>query len=117
MKHLLLGVSAVVVVFVIGFALVGPVASQTTALQSQQIARGLAEGRSGNFKGTVVSCNADDQSCVVKTKNGDKTGYMTYASYNGGFNAAKELQPGDNIMGQWQEYKGKIYATIVVKGD
>jgi hypothetical protein len=96
---------------------VGPVASQTTVPVSKEIAKGLAEGRSGNFKGVVVSCNADDQSCVVKTKNGNKTGYMTYASYNGGFNAAKELQAGDNIEGQWQEYRGKIYATIVVKED
>jgi hypothetical protein len=63
-----------------------------------------------------VSCDPANNACTVKTKkSGTAEGYMTFAGYNGAFNAAKELKAGDKITGQWTKTNDKYYATIVVK--
>lgn len=102
----------VAVVLTFTLMMVAPLFAQEA---SSLIAQKIAKGRSGNFKGTVVSCDVKANTCIVKTTNGNKTGNMNYASYNGSFNAAKELKPGDKVMGHWQEVEGVIYVTMVVE--
>jgi hypothetical protein len=80
------------------------------------VAGAIAKGQSGNFKGgEVVSCDAAKNTCTIKGPKQTKTASMTYAQYNGAFNAAKELQPGDKVSGQWQTVKGQLYITLIVK--
>jgi hypothetical protein len=110
--------TAIVVAMTLAFAVVmaGDVLAQAISGNAQQeMSQAIARGKSGNFKGEVVSCDAAANTCVVKTKNGNKTGNMTYAQYNGGFAAAKELKAGDKVSGQWQEVKGVVFPTIIVK--
>jgi hypothetical protein len=110
--------TAIVVAMTLAFALVmtGEVFAQAISGNAQQeMSQAIARGKSGNFKGEVVSCDAAANTCVIKGKNGTKTGNMQFAQYNGAFNAAKELKAGDKVSGQWQEVKGVIYGTIIVK--
>jgi hypothetical protein len=98
-----------------GLLLMVPVSvqAQDSSDQAAQI-NAIATAKSGTFKGEVVSCDAAANTCVVKTKSGNKTGDMRYAQYNGAFNAAKDLKPGAKISGQWKQIKGgKIFATSV----
>jgi hypothetical protein len=80
------------------------------------VAGKIAKGQSGNFKnGVVVSCDAAKNTCTIKGPKQTKTASMVYAQYNGGFNAAKELQAGDKVSGQWQTVQGQVYITLIVK--
>lgn len=80
-------------------------------------AQAIAKGKSGNFKGEAVKTDPANKTVTIKGAKGEKTGDTTYANYNGGFNAAQELKPGDKVAGQWTEVKGKGYITIIVKID
>lgn len=82
-----------------------------------QVSQAIAKGKAGNFKGEVVKTDPAAKTITVKGAKGEKTGDVTYASYNGGFNAATDLKPGDKIAGHWAEVKGKIYITFIVKLD
>jgi hypothetical protein len=109
---------AIVITLVFGLLMAAPVFAQQSSdpRVQAQVYREIAKGKSGNFKGEVVSCDAAKNACTIKTTKGKtQTGNMTYAQYNGGFNAAKELQPGTKVSGQWQEVKGVIYATVIVE--
>jgi hypothetical protein len=110
--------TAIVVAMTLAFAFIvtGDVFAQAISGNAlQETSQAIARGKSGNFKGEVVSCDAAANTCVFKTKNGNKTGNMTFGQYNGGFTAAKELKAGDKVSGQWQEVKGVIYGTVIVK--
>ena len=110
-----------VIVAVMAFAglVLTPVFSTAQAQNwqwDQMQAQKLASAKTGTFKGEVVSCDPKANSCKFKgAKGNEKTGSMMYASYNGGFNAAKELQAGDKVIGKWAEVDGKGYVTMVVK--
>ncbi len=111
MKHSL----TVALVLVLGLVFVSSVVAQWAA--NDPYPRKLATSTMGTFKDlSVVSCDAAKNTCVIKTKKeGDQTGNMTYASYNGGFNAAKQLKPGDKISGQWKKIEGAYYITFLIK--
>ena len=79
-----------------------------------EVAKAIAQGKSGNFKGEVVKTDPTAMTMTVKLAKGEKTGDTRYASYNGAFNAAKDLKPGDKIAGHWTEVKGKIFITYIV---
>jgi len=105
----------VVLTLAFGLLLMGPVSVQAQeGTDAQATIKAIAMGKSGTFKGEVVSCDAAKNTCVVKTKAGNKTGNMTYAQYKGEFKAAQMLKAGDKIRGQWQEVRGVVYATVVV---
>ena len=107
---------ALLVALVFVLLLVPQAFAQGLAMYDKAIANKIAQGSSGNFKGTVVSCDPATNTCVFKGPKGNTaTGNMTYAGYNGSFDAAKELQPGDKVTGQWKRVNGTYYATIVVK--
>jgi hypothetical protein len=112
--HYMKTLAMVVLTLVFGLMLAAPVSS---ALYGDDLARALATSTSGVFKSlAVVSCDAAKNTCVAKTaKEGNQTADMTYAQYNGGFNAAKELKAGDKISGQWRKVEGKYYITFMVK--
>jgi hypothetical protein len=82
-----------------------------------QTAQAIAKGKAGNFKGAVVKTDPAAKNITIKLAKGEKVGDTTYASYNGAFNAAQDLKPGDKIVGHWAEVKGKIYITYIVKMD
>lgn len=105
---------ALVVLFC-GMGLIGTAFAQA---DSAAVAQAIAKGKAGNFKGEVVKTDPAAKSITVKlAKGGEKAGDTTYASYNGAFNAAQDLKPGDKIAGHWSEVKGKIYITYIVKMD
>ncbi|MHB8110827.1 MAG: hypothetical protein ACYDHW_12440 [Syntrophorhabdaceae bacterium] len=107
----------VLVVLFCGLGFIATPFAQTTA-DTDEIAKAIAQGKSGTFKGEVVKTDPGAMSMTVKlAKGGEKTADTRYASYQGAFNAAKDLKPGDKIAGQWSEVKGKIYITYVVKMD
>jgi hypothetical protein len=110
-------VLAMVLMLVFGLLLLPQAFAQQMSTTEYQLYHKVGAGTSGNFKNaTVVSCDAKRNTCTVKGQKGNtETGNMTYAGYNGGFNAAKELQPGDKISGQWTKVDGQLFATIVVK--
>lgn len=104
------------VVLFFGMGLIATTFAQTTA-DTADVAQAIAQGKSGNFKGEVVKTDPAGMTITVKMAKGQKTGDTKYASFNGAFNAAKDLKPGDKIAGQWTEVKGKIYITYIVKMD
>ena len=103
--------------FAFGLLLLPQANAQQMSATEYQLYHKVGSGSSGNFKNaTVVSCDPKKNTCTVTGRKGNtETGNMTYAGYNGSFNAAKELQPGDKISGQWTKVNGTLYATIVVK--
>lgn len=108
---------AIVLMVAFGLLLIPSAFAQSgQEITRQKQADELARSPGGDFKGEVVSCDPAMDTCTVKLDDGQvKTGSMTYASYQGGFEAAKELQPGDRITGKWQNYKGKTYAVNISK--
>ena len=110
-------VATVVIALAFGLLLTAPVFSAEESGKAD-LARTLATSTSGVFKNlSVVSCDAAKNTCVIKTqKEGNQTANMTYAQYNGGFNAAKELKAGDKISGQWKKLEGQYYITMLIKG-
>jgi hypothetical protein len=105
--------AAVILSLVFGFMLTATVFAQ----DMDQVTEAIAKSTSGAFKGAqVVSCDTAKNSCVAKTaKEGNQTASMIYAQYNGAFNAAKELKPGDKITGKWTKVQGKYYITFLIK--
>jgi hypothetical protein len=105
--------AAVILSLVFGFMLTATVFAQ----DMDQVTEAIAKSSSGAFKGAVVvSCDTAKNTCVAKTaKEGNQTASMIYAQYNGAFNAAKELKPGDKITGKWQKVEGKYYITFLIK--
>ncbi len=83
--------------------------------RTDEVASAIAMGKSGNFKGEVVKTDPAAKTITVKLAKGEKTGDTRYASYQGGFNAAQDLKPGDKIAGKWTEVKGTIYITFIVQ--
>ncbi len=104
------------IVLFCGLGLIATPFAQTTA-DTDEVAKAIAQGKSGTFKGEVTKTDPGAMSITVKTAKGEKTGDTRYASYKGAFNAAKDLKQGDKIAGQWTEVKGKIYITYIVKMD
>jgi len=104
------------VVLFFGMGLIATTFAQRTGDTADQ-AQAIAQGKSGNFKGEVVKTDPEAMSITVKVAKGAKTADTRYASYNGAFNAAKDLKPGDKIAGLWTEIKGKIFITYIVKMD
>ncbi len=102
------------VVLFCGMGLIGMAFAQ--GADTAQVAQAIAKGKAGNFKGEVVKTDPAAKTITVKmAKGGEKVGDTTYASFNGAFNAAQDLKPGDKIAGHWSEVKGKIYVTYIVK--
>ena len=108
--------ATVVLTLVLGLMLTGTVFAQGKDSGSE-LATAISKGSSGNFKSLeVVKCDAAKNVCVIKTaQKGDQPVLMTYAQYNGRFNAAKELKAGNKITGQWVELEGKYYITFLTK--
>jgi hypothetical protein len=104
--------AVVVLALVLGLML-----TATVFAQQDETIMAITGRTSGSFKAAVVvNCDAAKNVCVAKTaKEGNQTANMTYAQYNGSFNAAKELKAGDKISGQWTKVKGMYYVTILVK--
>ncbi len=109
--------TAVVLALVFGLMLTGTVFAQGGKDSGSELATAISKGSSGNFKSLeVVKCDAKTNVCVIKTaQKGDQPVLMTYAQYNGRFNAAKELKAGNKITGQWTELEGKYYITFLTK--
>jgi hypothetical protein len=109
--------ATVVLALVLGLMLTGTVFAQGGKDQGSEFATAISKGSSGNFKSLeVVKCDAKKNICVIKTaQKGDQPILMTYAQYNGRFNAAKQLKAGDKITGQWTEVEGKYYITFLTK--
>ena len=105
------------VALVVLFCGMGLIATAFAQADTAATAQAIAKGKSGNFKGEVVKADPAAKSITVKLAKGEKAGDTTYASYNGAFNAAQDLKPGDKIAGHWTEVKGKIYITYIVKMD
>jgi hypothetical protein len=107
--------TAVVLALVFGLMLTAPVFS--AEMDGEAEIKALATKTSGTFKAAqIVSCDAAKNTCVAKTaKEGTQTAKMTYAQYNGSFNAAKELKAGDKISGQWTKVNNVYYPTFVIK--
>jgi Cu/Ag efflux protein CusF len=110
-KALLVGL----VVLFCGMGLIATAFAQ--GADTAQTAQAIAKGKAGSFKGEVVKTDPAAKTITVKLAKGEKTGDTTYASFNGAFNAAQDLKPGDKIAGHWSEVKGKIYVTYIVKMD
>jgi hypothetical protein len=106
--------TAVILSLVFGLMLTATVFAQQ---DMDKVTEAIAKSSSGAFKGAVVvSCDTAKNTCVAKTaKEGNQTASMIYAQYNGAFNAAKELKPGDKITGKWQKVEGKYYITFLIK--
>lgn len=102
------------VVLFFGMGFIATTFAQTTA-DTADVAQAIAQGKSGNFKGEVVKTDPAAMTMTVKLAKGEKTADTRYASYNGAFNAARDLKPGDKIAGLWSEVKGKIFITYIVK--
>lgn len=102
------------VVLFCGVGLIGTTFAQTTA-DTDAVAQAIAAGKSGTFKGEVVKTDPAGKTITVKVAKGERVGDTRYASYNGTFNAAQDLKPGDKIAGHWSEVKGKIYLMFIVK--